>query len=145
MADEKSPLDHHYGWVASLPDQRDALFAYRANRLEVLALPPAVDLASPALPLLNQGQLGSCAPNSAAQDLFFNDTGQPFPSRLFIYYNTRVLMGTVGQDSGSDLRSMMKALSRWGWCDESSWPYETSRYTTRPPAACYNQGENRKI
>src|SRR5262245_43876786 len=118
MADEKSPLDHHYGWCPSLPDQRDELYAYRANRVEVLALPPSVDLASPSLPLLNQGALGSCAPHAAVQDLFFNDTSQPLASRLYVYYNTRVLMGTVAQDSGSDLRSLMKALARWGWCDE---------------------------
>jgi hypothetical protein len=142
---EKSPLDHHYGWVPQLPDQRDELYAYRAPRLAVANLPSSVDLIVPGLPVLNQGQIGSCGPNSSAQDLHFNDTSLPFPSRLYIYYNTRVLMGTVNQDSGVDNRSMMKALAQWGWCDETQWPYETSRYTVRPPQACYTQGATRKI
>ena len=33
------------------------------------------------------------------------------PSELFIYYNTRSIMGTTGQDSGVDNRSLFQALA----------------------------------
>ncbi len=67
------------------------------------------------------------------------------PSRLFIYYAARMVMGTVNSDSGVDNRSMLKALSRYGWCDESIWPYSVGKFRTQPPQSCFDQGAKRTI
>lgn len=150
-----STVTHQYGWRPSLPDHRDRYYSAPAS-IVAKELPPSVDLDAGGLPApfdppFNQGQLGSCGPNAAAGDIVFalikqqGLTGVPMPSRLFIYYNTRVLMGTVGQDSGVDNRTLMKALAGQGWCDETLWPYEVDRYTQKPPQACYDQGTQRRI
>jgi C1A family cysteine protease len=59
------------------------------------------------------------------------------PSRLFWYYNVRVLEGTAGVDSGGQLRDMVKALARQGVCPESEYPYLVSRFARKPPKRCY--------
>jgi C1A family cysteine protease len=67
------------------------------------------------------------------------------PSRLFIYYCARSLMGTIQQDSGVDNRSLLKALARYGWCDEADWPYDIERFRTQPLATCFEAAAKRKI
>lgn len=57
------------------------------------------------------------------------------PSRLQIYYNERVLEGTVNQDSGAQIRDGIKALARWGATNEVIWPYDVARYRTAPSLA----------
>ena len=47
------------------------------------------------------------------------------PSRLFIYYNERVIEGTVDEDSGAMLRDGIKSVSKQGAPHERLWPYRT--------------------
>lgn len=128
-----------YGWKRQAPDSRDRQFAVPKRVLA--ALPPVLNLTANMGPQLNQADLGSCGPNSVAEQIDYDHKveGKPFlpPSRLFIYYNTRVIMGTVGQDSGVDNRSMLQALAQSGYCSEASWPYHEDVFTERPPQACY--------
>jgi C1A family cysteine protease len=142
------------GWAGpGLPDWRDRLFA--ARREVLAALPPSVDLTTPAAgppfdPVYQQGSIGSCGPNSAAGDLCLDlivepGSEDPRPSRLFIYWTTRYLMNAVGQDSGVHNRTMLKALAQYGWCDESLWPYVPDRYKEKPPPAAFEQAAGRKI
>jgi C1A family cysteine protease len=141
-----------YGWVRDLPDFRDLRYTAPIR----YALPPAVDLAVPPLPApfepaWDQGRIGSCGPNSCAADIVFALLRQQqaptasMPSRLFLYYNARQLMGTINSDSGVSNRDMLKALARWGWCDESLWPYDPALLATKPRQECYDQAAGRKI
>ena len=141
-----------YGWRPSPPDQRDRL--YNVAPAVLAALPPKVDLSVPSLPApfepaLNQRSLGSCGPHSQAVDIIFSmlRQGAPspkLPSVLFSYYCTRLLMGTVGSDSGVDNRSMLKALAQFGWCDDELWPYVIDRFREKPPQVCFEQAARRK-
>src|SRR6516164_1576892 len=130
------------GWRPSLPDMRDKV--YKSPRLGVY--PPSADLsagmASPFSDEWDQGNLGSCGPNTLSENLVFDEeiagaTGV-MASRLFMYYNTRSLMGTINSDSGVDNRSMLKALAKWGFCDESLWPYNVSDFTVKPSPVAYD-------
>ena len=58
-------------------------------------------------------------------------------SRLFGYYLTRELEGTVNQDSGCELRDCMK-IAQQGVCAESFWPYDISKYAVKPSQEAYN-------
>src|ERR1700692_1800905 len=93
-----------YGWIPDLPDRRDHMYALRSFNQP---LPSKVDLHQYCPPVYNQGELGSCTANAlaAALDYERNRQKMPFlnPSRLFIYYNERLLEGTVSQDSGAML------------------------------------------
>lgn len=139
-----------FGWRRQLPDKRDLKYVPPTARKYML--PASVDLQIPPPgppfdPALDQGQLGSCGPNSEAHDIAFRILKEGLPkkaaSRLFMYYTTRELMGTIGQDSGVDNRSMLKALSKYGYCDESQWPYNIRAYRDKPPQQCYDQASAR--
>lgn len=127
-----------YGWTPDLPDQRDFLYAAPVERLA--ALPPSVDLTSNCPPVYDQGQLGSCTANAIAGAFEFDQMKQGLqafvPSRLFIYYNERVIEGTVNSDSGAQIRDGMKSVATQGVCPEDEWPYDITKFADQPPANC---------
>lgn len=127
---------HSYGWVPDLPDHRDFLFAAPVETLA--ALPPKVDL-RPQCPkeVYDQGQLGSCTANAIAGALEFDQIKQALktftPSRLFIYYNERVIEHTVNTDSGAQIRDGIKSVGGIGAPPETDWPYDISKFAEKPP------------
>jgi C1A family cysteine protease len=136
-----------YGWVPQLPDLRDARLALP----KVTDLPPSVDLSKEEAmpPVYDQGQLGSCTANAIAAAVDFENHRQNkkfvTPSRLWIYYQERVLENTVDQDAGASLRDGMKAVSKLGVCPESDWPYVITAYAKKPPAADYTSALEDKV
>lgn len=128
-------------------DKRDYVAAHAPQPVDTFMLfktyntPPVVD----------QGQLGSCTANAGGAGGFHfalmnkpNSTPNPQaplynPSRLFLYYNTRLSMGTTGEDSGASIRDTMKAINKYGICQEAKWPYDISKFTEKPPQECYDQ------
>ena len=131
----------HYGWLRDLPDQRDHLYA--APVVALAALPTSVDLRSHCPPVYDQGQLGSCTGNGIAAALQFERMKQELtpnfiPSRLFIYYNERVIEHTVNSDSGAAIRDGIKSVSKQGDCPETEWPYDIAKFTQKPPSQCYH-------
>jgi C1A family cysteine protease len=128
----------HYGWMPDVPDQRDHVFA----AAPVTALPPSVDLRLGCPPVYDQGQLGSCTANAIAAAIQFDQIRQkepkPFaPSRLFIYYNERVMEHTVGQDAGAQIRDGIKSVNHIGACPETDWPYVIAKFTRKPPTRAF--------
>jgi C1A family cysteine protease len=65
-------------------------------------------------------------------------------SRLFIYYEERVVIGTVGIDSGAYIRDGIKVLNKKGAPLESLWPYNINRFATKPNVAAYKDAARRK-
>jgi C1A family cysteine protease len=133
-----------YGWTPDLPDQRDRVYA--APQRVLGALPPNVDLRSACPPVVDQGELGSCTANAIAGALEFDQMKQEqddvfAPSRLFIYYNERVIEHTVDEDAGAMIRDGIKSVSKDGAPHESLWPYVISKFKTKPSAAAYKDGK----
>ena len=131
-----------YGWKRQAPDARDVNMTFSPRRLATL--PTSVSLAPSMSQPDNQGQLGSCGPNTTDEHLKFDFKveGQTVrnTSRLFTYYNTRALMGSVGQDSGVDkLDDAEGQAAQFGFCDETLWPYDDTpadpNTNTFPPNA----------
>src|SRR5579859_693009 len=136
-----------FGWVPDLPDQRDYLYSVSLEHLQTL--PPQVDLRPGCPPVYDQGQLGSCTANAIAAALQFDELKQketsPFePSRLFIYYNERVIENTVSSDSGAMIRDGIKSVGSTGYCPETEWPYDITKFADQPPAACYRDAKKYK-
>ncbi len=133
------PTKRPYGWIRQPHDARDSQF-FAVSRITA-NLPPTFDLSGSVVEHLDQGSLGSCGPNTEAEcieyDLKFQGRVPVRPSRLFLYYTTRDLMGTVAQDSGVDNRTMLKALNKYGFCPESQWPYTVPKFNKKPTATCY--------
>lgn len=115
---------HATGWRPQLPDHRD----YRYTP-PTLALPGVLSLRqSPHNgPVLNQGQLGACVPNSNADAyrtvLGIDGLKQFLPSRLYIYAQGRRLEGTpLSEDSGMTVRDALTVIHT-GVPPESDEPY----------------------
>jgi len=153
-----------YGWIPDRPDQRDYL--YKAIR-PVVRLPEKTDLREFCSSVEDQGQLGSCTANALAGNLEYLDrkgilgtcptsqvaqmgnlrswTGYTDVSRLFIYYNERVLEGTIEYDAGATLRDGIKTLRKQGVCWEKAWPYVIERFDKKPPRKCYAEAKKHCI
>jgi C1A family cysteine protease len=133
------------GWKPDLPDARD--YYYATSPKALTTLPVKVDLRNQCPPVFNQGNLGSCTANGGGsmwQFIAVKTKRESFtPSRLFLYYNTRLIEGTQDYDSGAYLRDTLKTLVGDGICDESIWSYEdnTPKFTQRPADLCYTEGE----
>jgi C1A family cysteine protease len=131
-----------YGWVPDIPDARDYLYAAPVG---VLAdLPEKVDLRRKCPAIYDQGALGSCTANAIAGAFEFEQLKQDeakdfMPSRLFIYFNERLMEGTVDSDSGAMLRDGIKSVAQVGVCSESLWPYAIARFRNRPTARCFKE------
>src|SRR6202158_6028384 len=134
------PINRKYGWAPDLPDQRDHL--YSAPQPVLAKLPAKKDLRPGCPPVYDQGQLGSCTANAISGAIQFEQKNQGVtvftPSRLFIYYNERVMEGTVNSDAGAQIRDGVKSVSQIGVCPESDWPYLTNDFTFKPSAIAYN-------
>jgi len=128
-----------YGWQPDLPDARDHLYAAPMEMIGVI--PASVDLRAQCPRVYDQGQLGSCTANAIAGALEFDRLKQNIsdfaPSRLFIYYNERVIEHTVDSDSGAQIRDGIKSVGQLGDCPETEWPYVIAKFKTQPPKNCY--------
>jgi C1A family cysteine protease len=136
-----------YGWVPDLPDKRDIM--YSAVRRVPGKLPKSVDLRKFCPAVEDQGNLGSCTANALVGTLEFLEIRDKVTfedlSRLFIYYNERVIEHTINSDSGAMIRDGIKTLKKQGVCSENIWPYNISKFTRKPDAACYKDALNHQI
>src|SRR6476661_6289501 len=134
-----------YGWIPDIPDQRDYLYA--APPAFLRALPARVDLRKQCPPVYDQGQLGSCTANAIGGAIEFDQMKEKLPqifipSRLFIYYNERVIEGTVNIDAGAMLRDGIKTVAKQGACPEPMWPYLIARFKLNRPLAATRKGRS---
>jgi C1A family cysteine protease len=136
-----------YGWVPDLPDHRDHYYA--APLVNLGALPAKVDLTPNCPPVYDQGQLGSCTANAIAGAIEFDRMKEHkavwVPSRLFIYYNERVIEHTVNSDSGAQIRDGIKSVGKQGDAPETEWPYDIAKFTEKPPAKVYTDARKYRV
>jgi C1A family cysteine protease len=129
-----------YGWKPDLPDHRDHLYA--APPAVLVSLPESVDLRPHCPAVYDQGQLGSCTANAIGAAFEFDQIKEKVahvwrPSRLFIYYNERVMEGDVSQDAGAQIRDGIKSVATQGACSEDLWTYDITKFADQPPQNCY--------
>jgi C1A family cysteine protease len=136
-----------FGWQRDLPDNRDYL--YKSLFKMPLRVPKVVDLRNDFFGVYDQGTLGSCTANALAGAHEWGQKKQGraafTPSRLFIYYNERVILGTVNHDSGARLRDGIKSMAKDGVCQEFMWKYDMRYYKVRPSDECYVDALNHQI
>lgn len=137
-------------WIPDLPDKRDYRLRMKVRRAS--ALPQKVDLrlSFPTVPVLFQGNLGSCTAaatsslHMACQVIGRASLGM-IPSKLFIYYNARAAIRTTSYDSGAMIRDAVKSVVRYGVCPEPEWPYNISRYRNKPSLPAYRSALNHQV
>jgi len=131
-----------FGWKPDMPDHRDLHVTFdkveapSSIKKKAEGTKETVDLRpqNGGFPIFNQGHLGSCTANALAAAFHFTlhkmtvendkDFADFTPSRLFIYYNERLVEGSVSQDAGAMIRDGIKVMSKVGVCPESVWKYD---------------------
>ena len=155
---EQQLSKHEIKWYGYIPDRKDIRDQYY-QVVKPKALPPIFDLTKDngapdsKYPIQDQGELGSCTGNGIAAILalcdIINDmkAGRPTdvkrfdPSRLFIYYNERVMEGTINSDSGAMIRDGIKSVNKLGVCREEYCGYDIQKFTQRPSKDAYNNAK----
>lgn len=153
----------NFGWLPDVPDIRDMQLKTTAMLEDrPLSLPPKVELFTPqnTPPVLDQGPIGSCVANAIATAIEYEQQNQHIvdsmitflerkrrftPSRLFIYYHARELLGTINEDSGSMIRDGMKVVYNLGAPRETGWRYDPYKFTLPPPKRQYISATYHKI
>ncbi len=145
-----TPADRNtawYGWRPDTPDARDRLYAAIAQPPK--QLPRRVDLRAHCPPVETQGLIGSCTAHALVGNLEFlaqrSGRRARHLSRLFVYYNARVIEGTAATDDGAMIRNGVKSLVKQGVCAETLWPYRVRRFAEMPPAPCYAEARDRQV
>jgi len=132
-------MTRSYGWRPDKPDFRDKVCSLRSKR----GASKNTDLRTNGHlpPVYDQGQIGSCTGNGVAACVEYALRAQGkqdyIPSRLFIYYNERVLEGTVDSDAGAEIRDGIKVVATLGAPHENLWPYDTNKFAVKPSDQVY--------
>lgn len=125
-----------YGCRRDTKDIRDHIFKPTAVRL-----PAAVDLRGYCPPVMDQGQLGSCTAHGITGALRYEmirrGASDVRLARLQLYYDERVIEGTVASDAGAEIRDGIKSAAKVGVAHESLWPYNITKYRTKPTPSVY--------
>lgn len=136
-----------YGWKRSLPRLYDNRYSPKLCVLS--SLPASVDLRSKCPAVYDQGDLGSCTANAIGGLCEFLEIkeghGAWVPSRLFIYYNERVLEGTVSQDAGAEIADGMKVVHQLGVPHESLWWYNVDKFAVKPSKNVYTDAAKHTV
>ena len=66
-------------------------------------------------------------------------------SRLFQYYATRLIDGTVNEDSGAYIRDAIKASVLYGCIWESKWWYNVAKFAVKPPKSLWDLAAKSKV
>jgi len=137
----------NYGWKKDLPDLRDKIVEFQT----IAKFVDKIDLRDSNLfpEIYDQGELGSCTANVLCTvfeyeyKLQFKDL-EIKPSRLFLYYNERVITNTTEYDSGSSIRDSIKVINKLGVCNESKFPYKTNFFNVKPSVEAYLDAQKYK-
>jgi hypothetical protein len=113
------------------------------SQLHHVHLPPMIDLRTHKNmpPVYDQGQLSSCTANALVASFQYEDPAF-FGSRLFLYYNERLIehdTTTKNTSAAHQLHDGIRALRYYGVCAETDWPYDISKFDDKPPPACYHE------
>lgn len=157
---KKINLKRKYDWRPDVPDQRD--FSFSLKIAAPVSVPPQVDIRNECSEVEDQGPMGSCTGQALAGLMEFlqlkeiqKDTPDPEEiyadgtfadvSRLFIYYNARLLRDSAHEDSGASMRDAIKGLAEWGACSEALWAYSRKNLFAKPNKKSYLEAKQHLI
>jgi C1A family cysteine protease len=151
---------HRYNWIRGKEDKQDYKYTLLKS-YQQFETPPAASLQQFCSPVKNQDVTGSCSSFSAtgmaeflelkelretATGILVFDPNHFVPmSELFVYYNERVIEGTILEDSGAQIKDAIQVMANKGLCKEDTWPYDETKVFTEPKQEAYAEGLLHKI
>lgn len=122
-----------FGWKPDKPDPRDRRMAVTAPQ----EMPSSAFYPPELLPKIrDQGNQGSCTGHATRSGAQFLRRVENQPdlelSPRFIYYNARVIEGTVKEDAGAEIRDVVKGVAKLGAASEKDCPYSDKVFARRP-------------
>lgn len=140
--------ERKYCLKSSPPDHRDVSISIPKGLFE--HLPVKIDL-KPDMPSpLDQLNLGSCALNATSNCIRYLLKKQHMqewqPSRLYLYWNTRVNIekSKADDDTGVCIRDVCKSLTKYHSCNETIWPYVVEKFSEVPSEESYKEANLHK-
>lgn len=138
-------MKHNFGWIPDLNDQRDKIFS--APRVKTC--PTSISLLEYCAPVENQTTTSSCVAHGIVGNLEMLEmeanTNFYDISRLFIYYNTRMIRGIEDTDGGAYIRDGIKSLVRYGYCSEKLWGFDENYVNDKPNKKSYKEAKKHLI
>ena len=136
-----------FSYIKSKKDSRDHI--YKPANVSNASNVSSIDLRNLCSKIEDQETLGSCTGNAIVGILeYLNKKTKNINielSRLFIYYNERLLEGTVKYDNGAQIRSGIKACNKWGFCSEALCPYDIKKFNILPTKESYLEASKNKV
>ena len=119
-------------------DERDVCMPMN---FEYIDLPTEFTLKDKIKSIFNQLDVNSCSANAVSKQIKLAGNLDYSPSRLFIYYNSRLVENEYNKrsisDNGVNLRSVMKSLMKFNFLDEKDYPYKIPSMVNVQPAEEY--------
>jgi C1A family cysteine protease len=136
-----------FGWQPSLPDHRDYKLVHASTSL--MSRPSIFTLQDNMPQVWDQLDTSSCVAHGVAAAFEYNlkIAGKTdwSPSRLFIYYNSRMIEGCANSDDGTQVRDAIKGLANYGVAHENDWPFNLKEINIKPTWHIYNLAKTNKI
>ena len=145
----------NFGWIPDKVDERD--FKYAAIReIQIDKVPKRVNLQDNMTNVEHQGWTSSCVANACVGALEFlyvmRILKKRWPclkprdySRMFVYWYARKLDNIHNSDSGSVIRTAMKAMQQFGVCQEKYWEFEYKNLYRQPSKEARERSTRRKV
>lgn len=132
------------GYKPSTP--KKGVKKYSTTRFSDKQLPSKVDLRPKMTTIEYQGQTNSCVANAVAgayEYLALQHLDEPYDvSRLFIYYNARLVSSDEIEDSGSYIQDAIESLKEYGACSEETWQFDEDYVNEEPSEEAYEEAAN---
>ena len=117
-------------------------FSYNPN----IVLPKKYSLRDKVKFIFDQKNINSCSANAVSQQLILSDKKQVMkfvPSRLYIYYNSRMTdnedVSKPVTDIGASLKSVYKSILNYNVISEDIYRYDTSKVNDVPSPEIYKE------
>lgn len=151
---EKAP--ENWGWKPDKPDERDFRFA-TIRTIDLTKAPKKIDLRTHMTPVEDQGWTSSCVANASVgslEYLYSKRLGKRWScfrkdprdySRMFVYWYARKLDGFEQEDGGCYIRTAMKAMQKFGVCQEKYWEFKPKNIFRPPNDEAQDRANRRKV
>ena len=140
------------GWKPELPDFNDLMYSehllFKDRGLCGVTQYKDVDLRPNSPACWNQLSINSCVAHGCSYLFAYagilEKTDSWTPSRLFVYYNARLLENNENSDGGAYIRDGIKCLAKYGVCPETDWAYNVAEVNVKPPTKAYQDAIKHK-